>query len=74
MVNQNYTPVVMTAENGEPIAAIVDYEAFVILSALFDQLQALRNAGEVAQPAAWLQMCGEMVEGGYAREVCEVAA
>ena len=67
-MNQSYTPVLMTAENGEPIAAIVDYEAFVILSALFDQLQALRNDGEVAQPAAWLQMCGEMVTGGYAEK------
>ena len=60
-------------QDGEPVAAIVDYEAFTLLRSFFDKLQEVRTAGIVVTPAAWLLMCNEMVAGGYA-EQCRVIA
>ncbi len=74
MEHQCYSPVFVTAQDGEPIAAIIDIDAFQVVSATLDQLQLLRSAGTLTTPAAWLQMRGEMVADGYAREACEVAA
>jgi hypothetical protein len=63
----------MTHE-GAPVAAIVDYEAFLVLRPALDALQAQRNAGRADTPAGWSLMCCQMLTDGYAREACEVAA
>lgn len=74
MTDNNYRPVVMTDSQGAPVGVIVDYAAFLALRPALDQLQALRNAGRVGTPAGWDLMCCQMVDGGYAREGCEVTA
>lgn len=66
--NSEYTPVLMTTSAGEIAAAIIDADAFAAVRPTLNQLQAMRDAGQLPTPAAWLQMCGEMVDGGYARQ------
>jgi hypothetical protein len=72
MSKTTYQPIVMT-QDGEPIAAIIDYAALLLLHPKLDELQALRQAGALPTPAGWQQMCHELVAEGYG-EVCEAAA
>lgn len=72
MSQATYSPIVMT-KDGEPVAAIVDCDALILLRPRLDEVQALRDAGALPTPAGWVQMCQELVADGYGQP-CEVTA
>lgn len=65
-----YRPVLVTNSEGEIVGAIIDADALAAARPALDELQALRDAGHQAAPAAWLQMRSAMLADGYAREAC----